>query len=206
MKRKYGLRSIMLFISICVSVFSACFCVLLMAGEYYTARNKLDIYTNEYQGWEACRLTEPNYFKSNAEAVSNCLNNLEEAKENFWVNLSKPKMIALFAAAGLGSATGGYLAVWMVWFAGLWIHRFVQWIKHLFQGENFPIRCKKKDYGLVQGIEEPELYLEKPVGEEEIVKQVETLKDEVSSVRADIEKLSTIEESKFSSPKDDLAL
>ena len=79
MKRKYGLRSVTVFLSMCVSVFSACFCVLLMAGEYYTARNKLDIYTNEYQGWEACRQTEPTYYNTNAEAVSICLENLEEA-------------------------------------------------------------------------------------------------------------------------------
>ena len=70
--------SITLFLSMCVSVFSACFCVLLMAGEYYTARNKLDIYNKEFQGWEACRQTEPTYFKANTEAVSSCLENLEE--------------------------------------------------------------------------------------------------------------------------------
>ncbi len=163
MKRKYGLRSITLFLSICVSVFSACFCVLLMADEYYTARNKLDIYTNEYQGWEACRLTEPNYFKSNAEAVSNCLTNLEEAKGNFWVQLSKSKIIMLFVSAGLGSAIGGYLAVWIFWFTGIGIHRFVRWIKLCFQSKSFRISRKNKTNNMVQEVEEPELYIEKPI-------------------------------------------
>ena len=115
-KRKYGSRSIILFLSISVSVFSACVCVLIMAGEYYTARNKLAIYNNEFQGWEACRQTEPSYFKSNAEAVSACVNNLEEAKNNFWVKHPKNKIIMLFLLAGLGSAISGYMVVWFVWF------------------------------------------------------------------------------------------
>jgi hypothetical protein len=212
MKRKYGLRSIIFFISICVSVFAACFCVLLMAGEYYTARNKLDVYTNEYQGWEACRQTEPTYFKSNVEAVSSCINNLEEAKENFWIKLSKAELIMLFAAVGLGSAIGGYLTVWIVWFTSIGIHRFVRWIKLFFESRSFTHRRKKKDHDVTEEIEEPELYIEKPIeGKEglregELVQQVETLRDEVCSVRSNIERLSAIEEDKFNSPKDEFAI
>ena len=164
MKRKYGVRSITLFLSICVSVFSACFCVLLMAGEYYTARNKLEIYNNEFQGWEACRQTEPNYYKANAEAVSSCLNNFEEAKSNFWVKLPKTKVIVLFVLAGLGSAIGGYLAVWFVWFGGLGICKFIRWIKLCFQSKTFRIGRKDKAEDIVKEAEEPEEYhLEKAV-------------------------------------------
>lgn len=212
MKRKYRLRNITLFLSICVSVFSACFCVLLMAGEYYTARNKLDIYTNEFQGWEACRQTEPTYFKANTEAVSSCLNNLEEAKDNFWVKLPKNKMTLLFVSAGLGSAIGGYLAIWSFWFGGLGTYRFIRWIKLCFQSKTFRIGRQDKDNDIVEEVEELEYHLEKAVEgrgrtrEEELEHQVEMLKDEVCSVRKDIEKLSTIEDGKVNSPKDELAI
>jgi hypothetical protein len=218
MKRKRGLRSITLFLSISVSVFSACLCVLLMANEYYTARNKLDIYTNEYQGWEACRQTEPTYYNANAEAVRSCHENLEEAKDNYWVTLPKNKLIGLFVVAGLGSAIGGYLAVWSVWFGWLGIYRFVRWIKHFFQGNSLHIRSNpikdalkklEKEKDNPHEFEEIEEYdTEKPVEgkerirEEELEHQVELLRDEVCSVRAAIEKLSTIEICKADSPKD----
>ena len=208
MKRKYGLRKITLFLSICVSVFSACFCVLLMAGEYYTARHKLDIYSKESQGWEACRQTEPTYFKSNAEAVSSCLNNLEEAKSDFWVTLPKTKVIGLFVLAGLGSAIGGYLAVWSVWFGGTGVYRFIRWVKLCWQSKTFHIGRQYKDKDIVKEIEELEYHLEKDVEgkertrEEGLEHQVKMLRDEVCSVRADIEKFSTIEDGKYDTPKD----
>ncbi len=81
MKRKYGLRKITLFLSISVSVFSACICVLLMASEYYSARHKLDIYSKESQGWEACRQTEPTYFEANAEAEHENGSNSDDSDE-----------------------------------------------------------------------------------------------------------------------------
>jgi len=180
-----------------------------MASEYYTARNKLDIYSKEFQGWEACRQTEPTYFKANAEAVSNCLNNLEEAKNNFWVKLPKNKRTLLFVSAGLGSAIGGYLAIWSVWFAGLGIYRFIRWIKLCFQSKTFRIGRQDKDSDIVKEVEELEYHLEKAVEgrertrEEDLERQVEMLRDEVCSVRADIEKLSTIEDCKVDSPKDE---
>jgi hypothetical protein len=210
---KYGLRSITLFLSICVSVFSACFCVLLMAGEYYTARNKLDIYSKEFQGWEACRQTEPNYFKANAEAVNSCLKNLEEAKGNFWVTLPKNQIIGLFVLAGLGSAIGGYMAVWSVWFGSTGICRFIRWVKLCWQSKTFRIgrKDKAKDKDIVQEVEEPEEYhLEKDVErkertrEEDLEHQVEMLREEVCSVRADIEKFTKNEDCKYDTPKDEL--
>lgn len=220
MKLKYGLRSITLFISMCVSVAAACFCVLLMANEYYTARNKLDIYTNEYEGWEACRVTEPTYFQANAEAVSTCKSNLEKAKDDFWANLTKNKLIAMFVFGGLGSAISGYLAVWSVWFAGTGIYRFIQWIKSWFGNKSFklghnPIKDalrkleEEKDilkeveeieyniYGPTEESEEPE-ESGKP-REEELLEQVEMLRNEVFSLRADMEK---IQGKKGNAPKD----
>ena len=217
MKRKYRLRSIVLFLSMCLSVFSACFCVLLIAGDYYTAKNKLDIYTKESEGWEACRQTEPTYYNANAEAVRSCQEKLEEAKNNYWVTLPKNKLIGLFVVAGLGSAIGGYMAVWSVWFGGLGIYRFVRWIKHCFQGNSLHIRSNpikdalkklEKEKDNPQEFEEIEEYdIEKPVEgkertrEEELEHQIEVLREEVCSIRADIEKLSTIDDSKVDSQK-----
>jgi len=199
-KRKYGSRSIILFLSISVSVFSACVCVLLMAGEYYTARNKLEIYTNELQGWEACRQTEPSYFKSNAKAVSSCVSNLEAAKNNFWVKHPKNKIIMLFVLAGLGSAISGYLGVWAAWFGGVGIYRFIGWAKFCIQNLSFRIHTDKKNKDIFHEAENLEYQMYKPVEEkdrtreEELIHQVEMLRDEVFSVGSNIDKLSQPEE------------
>jgi len=211
MNRKYGLRKITLFLSMCVSVFSACFCVLLMANEYYTARNKLDMYSKEFQGWEACRQTEPTYFEANAEAVSNCLKNLQEAKSNFWATLPKNQVITLFVLAGLGSAIGGYLAVWSVWFCGLGVYRFIGWLKLCWQSKSFSIARQDKAQDIVKEFEEPEEYhLEKVVQkkeriyEEDLAHQVEMLREEVCSVRSDLEKYKNNNDCKYDTPKDEL--
>ena len=200
-KRKYGVRSIILFLSISVSVFSACVCVLIMAGEYYSARNKLEIYTNELQGWEACRQTEPSYFKSNADAVSTCVNNLEKAKNNFWVKHPKNKIISLFVLAGLGSAISGYLVVWAAWFSGLGIYRFIRWVKLCIQDRVFRTHTgKKKNKDIFHEAENLEYQMYKPVEgidkrrEEELIHQVEMLRDEVFSVGSNIDKLSQNED------------
>ena len=212
MKRKYGVRSITLFLSICVSVFSACFCVLLMAGEYYTAQHKLDIYNKEFQGWEACRQTEPTYFKSNAEAVSSCLKSLEEAKGNFWVKLPQNQIIMLLVLAGLSSAIGGYLAVWFVWFGGTGIYRFIRWMELFWQSKTFRIGRKDKDNDIVKEVEEIEYYLDKAVEgkertrEEELEQQVDIRRDEVSSVHTGIEKFTKDEDCKYDTPKDELVI
>lgn len=211
MNRKYGLRKITLFLSMCVSVFSACFCVLLMANEYYTARNKLDMYSKESQGWEACRQTEPTYFEANAEAVSNCLKNLQEAKSNFWATLPKNQVITLFVLAGLGSAIGGYLAVWSVWFCVTGVYRFIGWVKQCWQSKSFNIVRQDKAKDIVEEFEEPEEYhLEKNVPrkertyEEDLEHQVEMLREEVCSVRSDLEKYKNKDDCKYDTPKDEL--
>ncbi len=134
MRQKGRLRGITFFLAICASVFSVSFCVLLMAGEYQSARYNLEIHNREFQGWAACQQTKPTYFKANAEAVSSCLKNLDEARGNFWVKLPKAQLAGLFVLAGLGSATGGYVAIWLVvWFGGLGIYRFIRWLALCFR-------------------------------------------------------------------------
>ncbi len=210
MRPRYSLRRITLFLSICVSVFSACFCVLLMAGEYYTARNKMNIYNKEFQGWEACRQTEPTYFKANEKTVSSCLKNLEEAKDNFWVKLPKNKLIGLFILAGLGSAIVGYLVVWSVWFVCSGICKFIRWMMYFFQSKIFLIGHQDKEFDMNKEVEELEYHLSTAVDEkecthiEDLEHQIELLRNEICSIRADIEKLSTIEDSKNRTQRDKL--
>ncbi|MFH1716164.1 MAG: hypothetical protein ABIF19_02335 [Planctomycetota bacterium] len=135
MKRKCRLRGVAFFLAICASVISACICVLLMAGEYHSARFELGTYNHELQGWEACRQTQLTYFEANNEAVSLCVRNLEEARANFWVKLPRAQLIGLFIAGGLGSATGAYLATYgIVWFAGMVISRFAMAMAVCFRG------------------------------------------------------------------------
>lgn len=134
MKRKRVLHGTTFFLAICVSAFSLCFCFMLMAGEYYSARKKLDTHNRELQGWEACRQTKPAYVKENAEAVNLCLKNLDEAKANFWVKLPKAQLVGLFVLGGIGSATGGYLVTWVVvLFGGLGIYKSIRWLVLLFR-------------------------------------------------------------------------
>jgi len=136
MKQKGRLRGITSFLAICASVFSASFCVLLMAGEYQSARYKLEMYNREFQGWQACQQTKPTYFKANAEAVNSCIKTLGEARDNFWVKLPKAQLAGLFVLAVLASATGGYVATWVVvWFGSLGIYRFIRWLALCFRGK-----------------------------------------------------------------------
>jgi hypothetical protein len=178
-----------------------------MAGDYYSARNKLEIYTNELQGWEACRQTEPSYFESNTDAVNTCINNLEEAKNNFWVKHPKNKIIPLFVLAGLGSAIGGYLVVWFFWYSGLCIYKIVEWVKLCIENKGFRIptsfrilKDKKKNKKKDHEVEHLEYQMYKPIEgidkrrEEELIHQVETLRDEVFSISSNIDKLSQNED------------
>jgi len=183
-----------------------------MANEYYTARNKLDIYSKESQGWEACRQTEPTYYEANSEAVSNCLKNLEEAKNNFWATLPKNQIITLFVLAGLGSAIGGYLAVWSVWFCCAGVYRFIGWVKQCWQSKSFGSVRREKAQDIVKEFEEPkEYHLEKDVPrkerayEEDLEHQVEMLREEVCSVRSDLEKYKNKDDGKYNTPKDEFS-
>jgi len=134
MKLNGKLRGVTFFLAICASVFSSSFCILLMAGEYHSARYRLEMHSREFQGWEACKQTKPNYFKDNAEAVTSCIKGLNEARDNFWVKLPKVQSAGLFVLAGLGSAISGYLVTWIVaWFGGLGIYRFIRWLGLCFR-------------------------------------------------------------------------
>jgi len=120
-------REITLFLAIAAGIFCACYCVLSMANSYYVARYNLDIYTQDLQGWDACRQTEPGYYRANAEVVNSCLKNLGAARENFWVNLPTGQLVGLFVLAGLGGAAGGYLSIWAVaWFGGSVIGKLIR--------------------------------------------------------------------------------
>ena len=127
MKQKNRLRSVTSFLSICTSVVSACVCVLLLSGDYHMAQFKMDTYNRELEGWEACRRTNLDYYKANEKAVNSCLLSVEEAKDNFWVGLSKPKLAGIFILATLLSASAGYLVTWFIlWFLGFGIFKFIR--------------------------------------------------------------------------------
>src|SRR4030043_2323364 len=125
MNGKSKLPGVTSFLAICASVVSACVCVLLISGEYHTAHFNLDTYDRELQGWQACRQTNPEYFKANEQAVNSCLTSIDQARDNYWVKLSKAHLIGLFVIAGLASAASGYLATWaIVWLVGISIYKF----------------------------------------------------------------------------------
>jgi hypothetical protein len=129
MNKKRKLRSAVFSLAICVGIFCAWCCVLLMAGEYNSARRKLNVQKQEMQAWDACRQTKPSYFRNNSEAVTSCLKKLDEAKDNPWVSLPKERLVGLFTLAALASATVGTLVTWIViWLVGLSIYRFFRWL------------------------------------------------------------------------------
>ncbi len=134
MKTQSKLRGLTFFLATSASVACACVCVLLVAGEYHSARLKLDTQDREYQGWEAFRTTNPAYFEANRETAGACERNLSAARDNFWVKLPRTHLIGLFAAVGLGSATAAYLATWtLVWLVGTGLCRFGRWLVLCFQ-------------------------------------------------------------------------
>jgi hypothetical protein len=171
-----------------------------MADGYFSARYKLNTHSQEFQGWEACRQTKPTYYEANAEAVNACVESLEEAKDNFWVKLPKAQLIGLFVLAGLGSATGGFLATWaIVWFVGLGIYRFIRLLAFCFRGKLFRPGFHNKAEATFDEAKELEHHHEIAIEEKdkthekELEHQVEMLRDEVGSLREDIEKLSKVE-------------
>lgn len=134
MNKKSNLKSVTSFLAICASVVSACICVLLIYGDYHTAHYKMDTYNREFQGWEACRQTNPAYFKANDQAVNTCVNNLNEARANFWVKIPKTQWAGILILAGLASATMGYFATWLfIWLAGLVIYKLMRLITSPFK-------------------------------------------------------------------------
>jgi hypothetical protein len=98
-----------------------------MAGEYNSARHKLNVHEEEVQAWEACRQTKPSYFRNNSEAVGSCLKKYNEARENPWMSLPKDRLIGIFVLAALGSTVVGSLVTWIVlWLGYLIIYRFIR--------------------------------------------------------------------------------
>jgi len=127
MNHKSKLQGVISFLAICASVVSACVCVLLISGEYHSAHFNLNTYDHELQGWQACRQTNPEYFKANEHAVNSCLTSIDQAQDNYWVKLPKAHLIGLFVLAGLASAASGYLATWVVvWLIGISIYKFIR--------------------------------------------------------------------------------
>jgi hypothetical protein len=125
MNRKSKFRKAVFSLALCVGVFCAWCSVLLMAGQYFSARNKLNVQRQELQAWDACRKTKADYFRSNADTVAACLNNYEEARDDPWMSLPKDRLVGLFVLTALGSAAGGTLVTWTaLWIVGLTIYKF----------------------------------------------------------------------------------
>jgi len=114
MKRTSRFSKITSFFAICAGITSACICVLLISGEYHSARSKFEIHSGEVQGWEACRQANPSYYNASEKAVGSSLESLAESQGNFWVRMPKVKLVGFLALGGLGSAALGYLATWAV--------------------------------------------------------------------------------------------
>lgn len=134
MNHKSKLRGVTSFLAICASVVSACICVLLISGEYHSAHFKMDTYDRELRGWEACRQTNPAYFKANEQAVNSCLMSINETRDNFWVKLPKAQWAGILILAGLASASVGYLSTWIiVWLIGFVIYKLVRLLTFSFK-------------------------------------------------------------------------
>jgi hypothetical protein len=135
MNHKSKLQGVISFLAICASVVSACVCVLLISGEYHSAHFQMDTYNRELRGWEACRQTNPAYFKANEQAVNSCLTSINEARNNFWVKIPKTQWVGILILAGLASASAGYFATWVViWLVGFIIYKLVKLL-------TFPFKC-----------------------------------------------------------------
>ncbi len=114
MKRTNRFSKITSFLAICAGITSACICVLLISGEYHSARSKFEIQSRQVQGWEACRQANPSYYEASEKAVGSSLENLAESQSNFWVKMPKVQLAGFLALGGLGSAALGYLATWAI--------------------------------------------------------------------------------------------
>jgi hypothetical protein len=128
MDLKCRLKKITLLFVIIAGVSCACYGVLLVADEYYRAQNKLNMCRESVEGWEACRKMKPEFYEANTEAVSASLEKLDEAQQNFWVNLPKGQLVGLYVLAGFAGAIGGCLVTWiLLWFGGLAIYETIRW-------------------------------------------------------------------------------
>jgi hypothetical protein len=94
----------------------------------------MDTYDRELRGWEACRQTNPAYFKANEQAVNSCLMSINETRDNFWVKLPKAQWAGILILAGLMSASVGYLSTWIIlWLIGFVIYKLVRLLTFSFK-------------------------------------------------------------------------
>jgi hypothetical protein len=124
---KWGFRKLTPFLAIVVAAVCAFHCVLSVADKYHRAQYRLSLYRQELQGWDACRVTRPAFFRANTEEVNDCLRNLAKAEEDSWVSLAKGQLAGLYLLAGLAGAAGGCLVTWaVVQLAGLAVGTFIR--------------------------------------------------------------------------------
>ncbi len=135
MNRKNNFRKVTSFLATCAGITAACICVLLIAGEYHSARSKVKLHSNEVQGWEACRQANPSYYQASENAVNSSEENLARARGNFWVKIPMVQLGGFLALGGLCSAAIGYLTTWAVALLGrLGLRRFAAWLSLRVQG------------------------------------------------------------------------
>ena len=127
MNAKRRFRRIALFLAAVIGASCAYYSVTLVAGEYSWAQSKLSMYQEGVEGWEACRKMKPEFYQANSEAVSYCLSGLNQAQDNFWVNLPRSQLVGLCALVGMVGAVVGFAAAFTVLrFGGLAICEFVR--------------------------------------------------------------------------------
>lgn len=129
MNQKKSSHKIVSFLATCAGITAACICVLLIAGEYHSARSKFEVHNREVQGWEACRQANPDYYAASKTTVSSSRQNLAEAKSNFWIRIPKVQLAGFLVLGAVASAAGGYIAVWSIVLLGrLVLHKFNAWL------------------------------------------------------------------------------
>ena len=149
MKQKSKLKRITSFLAICASVVSACVCVLFISGDYHSAHFKMDTYNRELQGWEACRQTNPAYYRANEQAVNSCLASINEAQKNFWVKIPKTQWTGILILAGLASASLGYFTTWLIiWLVGFIIYKLARLLMFPFKLKHNTNRKAPKKHNL----------------------------------------------------------
>ncbi len=126
---KVKIRKFTLVLAVVAGVICASFCVMWIADKYFWAHRKLDVCKEAAEGWEACRLMKPEFYKANSEAVRLSLENVNQAKQNFWVRLSGGQLIGLYLIAGSLGATGGFLIAWIfLLYCGMALHELCRWL------------------------------------------------------------------------------
>jgi len=134
-QKKSSFHKVTTFLATCAGITAACICVLLIAGEYHSARSKFEIHSREVQGWEACRQANPEYYQASKQSVNSSRQKLAEAKKNFWIRMPKTQLVGFLALGGLASAVAGYLSIWIVVLLGrLGLHKFNAWLTVRLQG------------------------------------------------------------------------